>query len=259
VNAIAKRQSEARFPMPRSFLLILFCFSSLVHADEYDTLRAKWRDIIAGTGYDTADTNVAAKLVSIANAANSSWTTMDKSPTRTFLWSDLASTTNSADITNNYSRLRGMALAYATTGCSLQGNATMLADLVSGLDWMYANRYGATTAQYGNWWDWEIGTPIQLTDLGVFLYDQLTVTQLTNYMNAVNFQTPTPDMTGANKVWKARAVGVRGCLVKSAAKIVLCRDAFSAVASTRMAASFSTTTTLTPQATEPHFSPPSRP
>ena len=214
--------------MPRVLFLLLL-LASLVHADDYDTLRAKWKDIIVGSGYDTLDADVASRLTSIANAANSNWTAMDKSPTRTFLWSDLASTTISSHVTSTYSRLRAMALAYATPGCSLQGNVTLLADIVSGLDWMYANRYGASTAQYDNWWDWEIGTPIQLTDIGVLLYDQLTTTQLTNYMNAVNFQVPTPDMTQANKVWKARAVGVRGCLVKSSAKIVLCRDAFSAV------------------------------
>jgi hyaluronate lyase len=62
---------------------------------------------------------------------------------------------------------------------------------------MHANRHGASTARHDNWWDWEIGTPIQLTDISVLLHDQLT-----NYMNAVNFQVPTPDMTQANKVWK---------------------------------------------------------
>lgn len=208
--------------------LALFSFS-FVHADEYDDLRLKWRDIIIGSGYDTGDTNVASRLTSIANAANTNWSSMDKSPTRTFLWSDQASTTISSHVTNTYSRLMGMAQAYATPGCSLQGNATLLADIVSGLDWMNANRYGASTVQYDNWWDWEIGSPLRLTDICVMLYDQLTPTQLTNYMNAVNHQTPTPDMTQANKVWKARVVGVRGCLVKSSAKIVLCRDAFSAV------------------------------
>ena len=214
--------------MPRIafFLLLLIGF---VHADEYDDLRLKWRDIIVGSGYDTADPDVASNLTSTANAANSVWATMDKSPTRTFLWSDQASTTDSSHITNSYTRLRTMAYGYATPGCSLQGNATLLADIISGLDWMYANRYGATTAQYFNWWDWEIGTPLRLTDICVMLYDQLTATQLTNYMNAVNFQVPTPDMTQANQVWKARIVGVRGCLVKSSAKLVLCRDAFSAV------------------------------
>jgi hyaluronate lyase len=211
------------------FLALLVAFVSFVRADEYDVLRLKWRDIIVGTGYDPGDANVAARLSNIASAANSNWAAMDKAPTRTFLWSDYASTIHSSDITNSYSRLSNMALAYATRGCSLEGNATMLADIVNGLDWMFANRYGATTAQYSNWWDWEIGTPLRLTNICVLLYDQLTATQRTNYMNAVNHQVPTPDMTRANQVWKARNVGLRGCLVKSSAKLALCRDAFSSV------------------------------
>ena len=213
----------------RSLALTFFILASFVHADEYDTLRLKWRDTIVGAGYNTADPDVASKLVSIANAANNNWASMDKSPTRTFLWSNNASTTISSHITNTYSQLLAMALAYSTPGCSLYGDAALLADIVSGLDWMHANRYGASTAQYDNWWDWEIGSPLRLTDICVLLYDQLTPTQRTNYMTAVNFQTPTPDMTQANKVWKARIVGVRGCLVKNSAKIALCRDAFSSV------------------------------
>ncbi|MEY3898461.1 MAG: hypothetical protein RLZZ214_3983 [Verrucomicrobiota bacterium] len=212
------------------FLVVLLIASGFsARADEYDTLRLKWRDIVVGTGYNVADPDVAARLGSIAYNASNYWTAMDKSPARTYLWSDLASTTVSAHVSSTYGRLQAMALAYATPGCSLQGNAAMLADLIGGLDWMHANRYGATSAQYDNWWDWEIGSPLLLTDIGVLLYDQLSATQLTNYMNAVNYQTPTPDMTQANKVWKTRVVGVRGCIVKSAAKLVLARDAFSAV------------------------------
>jgi hyaluronate lyase len=206
-----------------------FLLCATAWADEYDTLRVRWAQSITGAGYDTADTDVISRLTSVANTANSNWASMDKSPARTFLWSDAASTTNSSHLTTNYGRLRAMAMAYATPGCSLEGNAALLADLIGGLDWMDANRYNSTKAQYDNWWDWEIGTPLHLTDMAVLLYDQLTATQRANYMNAVNFNTPTPDMTQANKVWKARVVGVRGCVVKYAAKLVLARDAFSAV------------------------------
>ncbi|MCB1226889.1 MAG: DNRLRE domain-containing protein [Verrucomicrobiales bacterium] len=214
-----------RFLFPWFLLLAV----SFTRADEYDDLRLKWRDLIAGAGYNVADPDVVSKLNGIDNGANTQWATMDTSPTRTFLWSDLASTTNSAHVTRSYQRLRQMALAYATTGCSLEGDAALLADLLSALDWMNANRYNATTTQYGNWWDWEIGSPLALTDLCTLIYDDLSPAQLTAYMNAVNHQTPTPDMTQANQVWKARVVGVRGCLVKSSAKIALCRDAFSDV------------------------------
>ncbi len=202
---------------------------TFVQADAYDDLRLKWRDITVGAGYDTNDAAVISRLNSVANAANSVWSSMDKSPSRTFLWSDAASATKSSHITTSYTRLRSMALAHATSGCSLQGNATLLADIIGGLEWLNTNRYNETIAQYDNWWDWEIGTPLRLTDICVLIYSQLSSTQRTNYMNAVNHQVPTPDMTGANKVWKARVVGVRGCLVKSSAKLALCRDAFSDV------------------------------
>lgn len=212
----------------RAIVLALLLTATL-HADEYDTLRLKWRDILLGTGNNPADSDVASKLASIASAANTQWTAMNKAPSRTSLWSDLASTTNSAHVTSNYERLMTMARGYATPGSSLQGNADLLADILGGLEWMHANRYSATTAQYNNWWDWEIGAPLELNDICVLLYDQLPSTQLANYMAAVDHQTPTPDMTGANRVWKAQVVGLRACLVKSSAKLSSARDAFSAV------------------------------
>ncbi len=203
--------------------------TGLSRADDYDVLRQKWKDITIGVGYDTSDPDVKSRLSSIASSANSSWSSMDKSATRSNLWNDAASTTVSAHLTTCYGRLRAMALAYATFGCSLYTNATLLADTISGLGWMNTNRYNTVIAQYDNWWDWEIGVPLNLTDIAVLLYDQLTVAQCSNYMAAVNFHTPIPDMTQANQVWKARVVGVRGCVVKDSAKITLARNAFSSV------------------------------
>ena len=221
------------------FLVVLatLLLAAFARADEYDDLRLKWRDTIVGTGYDTADTTVISRLNSIANAANSSWSSMDKSPTRTFLWSDLASTTVSIHINYSYQRLRSMALAYATPGCSLQGNATLLADTLGALDWMHANRYNATKSIYDNWYDFEIGAPIQLVDIAVLLYDQLSPTQISNFMGAVEKFTPsattpaaggtTGSFTGSNRMLKIRIVSVRGCVVKDAAKLAAARDAIS--------------------------------
>lgn len=210
-------------------LLAAACAACAARADEYDALRLKWQDFTVGTGYNPSDADVKTRLNSISNSARSAWASMDTSPTRTFLWSDAASTTVSAHLTTSYGRLRSMALAYATPGCLHYGSAALLADTVSGLGWMNTNRYNTTIARYDNWWDWQIGVPLHLTDIAVLLYDPLTAAQRTAYMAAVNFHTPIPDMTQANLIWKARVVGVRGCVVKDAAKLTLARDAFSAV------------------------------
>ena len=210
-------------------VLLFASMPDALRGDELDTLRLTWRDILVGVQYDTTDPDVKARLSSIANSANASWSSMNQSADRTNLWSDAASKTVSAHLTTCYGRLRAMALAYATPGCSLYTNASLLAATTSGLDWMNSNRYNTVIAQYDNWWDWEIGVPLHLTDIGVLLYDQLTGTQRTQYMAAVNFHTPDPDMTQANLVWKARVVAVRGCIVRDTTKIAQARDAFSSV------------------------------
>ena len=214
-----------------------FLFVASTQADPFDDLRLKWRDILIGAGYDTQDPNVAERLEAIANTANSNWSTMETSHTRTFLWADLASTTISSAITNSYHRLRAMAIAYATPGCSLAGNPTLLADITGGLDWMHANRYNPTKSIYSNWWDFEIGTPYRLMDIVVLLHDQLTPAQRTNYTDAVEKFTPsatTPasggtsgTFTGANRMWKIRVVAVRAAVVKDSAKLANSRDAFT--------------------------------
>jgi hyaluronate lyase len=223
-----------------SFILLGFVFLVLaptVRADEFDDLRLKWRNSLVGTGYDTSDANVISRLNSIANSANANWASLDKFPARTFLWSDLASTTVSIHINYNYQRLRSMALAYATPGCSLYGNPALLADTIGGLDWMHAKRYNPTVSIYDNWYEFEIGSPIQLVDIAVLLYDQLTPAQISNYMGAVEKFTPSAttqapggtsgSFTGSNRMLKIRIVAVRGCVVKDPVKLAAARDAFS--------------------------------
>jgi len=220
------------------FFAVALCTAISAHADEFDTLRQKWADMLTGgSGLKSTDSTTAAAITSVTNTANNYWSSLNKSATRTHLWSDIASTTISADLNSNYSRLRAMALAYATAGSTLQGNATLRTDILAGLDWMYANRYNETKAIYDNWWHWEIGSPMALVDLATLMYGDLSATQLANHMRAIEKFTPsattpaaggsTGTFTGANRMWKIYVVTIRGLLVKDAAKLRAARDAFS--------------------------------
>ncbi|WP_207953266.1 polysaccharide lyase family 8 super-sandwich domain-containing protein [Paenibacillus agricola] len=73
--------------------------------------------------------------------------------------------------------------------------------------------------QYQNWWQWQIGTPLALNDITVLMYDDLTATQIANYMSAVDYCQPSVTMTGANRAWEALIVGVRGVIVKDSTQI----------------------------------------
>ncbi|MFC3803914.1 polysaccharide lyase family 8 super-sandwich domain-containing protein [Cohnella sp. GCM10012308] len=228
-----------------SALLILTLFVSFVGSfasgkvsasyDEFDTMRLKWREnLIGGTGYDVNDPIVSRKLNALSQTT---WSTMDKSANRTYLWSELASPTLSTNVTQSYQRIKDMAVAYSTYGSSLYGNQQLKSDIIGALDWMYANRYNETRAYYDNWWDWEIGSPLQLNDTVVLMYDDLTPTQIANYMKPIDRFSPVPERvnynqlvnTGANLVWKCNIIALRGILVKSAAKLASARDGLSPV------------------------------
>jgi len=207
-------------------------------ADEFDVLREKWAEMLTGGSHlDVTDPAVASSISSLSSLADSYWSTMDKSPTRAFLWSDLASATDTGHITESYGRLKTMALAYATQGSSLKGNAALEADIVRGLDWVYANRYNEKTPMHDEWWHLEIGAPAELVDTTALMFDELGAAQIANYMRAVDKFTPsatTPapggtvwSFTAANRMWKIHIVTIRGIIVKDRAKLIAARDAFS--------------------------------
>lgn len=201
-----------------------------------DSLRQKWYDRLTGNSlYNENDPDMVKSVTdSVYKVFNENgtgrWDTLNKAPSRTYLWEDNNSTTNSAHITNSYGIIRSMALAYSYKGSTLYKNEQLKDDIISALEWMYNNRYNERVpAIYNNWWDWEIGTPKYLNDIMVLMYDDLTAEQINKYISAIDRFVPDPTKrksnnniaeTGANLLDKAIAVTVRGIVGKSAFKVV---------------------------------------
>ncbi len=227
-----------RLRPPTLMLVVLLAAAGIARADEYDTLRLRWRDLLTqGTNASFSDPLYSAWIDSVGTTATSYRNSLNASPNRTYLWSSYPNlATDSSDITGTYSRLRTMALGYSVRDSSMQGNSDLLASIISGLDWMFANYYNPTGVVYDNWFDFEIATPLALNDIVVLLYSNLSPEQIDNYMSAVEHFTPTPNysvistnLTAANKIWKSSVVAVRGVIVKDSAKIDLARQGLSDV------------------------------
>lgn len=206
----------------------------------YEELRVNWfNKLTSNDQYDPNDKNLVSFVNTLTekvtkNDGTGLWDSMNKSDNRTSLWNDRASKTESSHITNSYQRLKDMALSYSIKGSTLYGNQTLKEDIVSGLDWLYAHRYNENKSHYGNWWDWEIGTPQAMNDIVVLMYNDLSFTQMKNYMRAVDSFVPDPTAreslnnptfreTGANLLDKALVVSIRGVIGNNSAKILLGR------------------------------------
>src|SRR5262249_31105254 len=115
--------------------------------DDFALMRRQWRELHVTSGYDPADPLVAPGLTPITDEAQRAWSSMLKNAGRTYLWADAQLTVHeSFAIRDSFVRLKAMALAWATPGGGLAANPALLADTLSGLDWMTAHWYNETRA-----------------------------------------------------------------------------------------------------------------
>ncbi|GGN76072.1 hypothetical protein GCM10011579_056690 [Streptomyces albiflavescens] len=139
--------------------------------DEYATLRRRWLDIALGTGYEPTAEPYASRLRETGELARGFGATM--TPTAGSLWPGYPFDPPSG-ITQSYSRLWTMTQAYVQEGTGSTGDETLLAQVISGLDHLSATVYNPSTTRYGNWWEWQIGSPRLLMDIVAALHDELT-------------------------------------------------------------------------------------
>jgi hypothetical protein len=202
-------------------------------ADPYDALRRRWLDIALGTGYDPTAEPYASRLAETGELARAAQAAM--APTPTSLWPGYPYDPPFG-ITQSYGRLWTMAQAHLQQGTGSTGDPALLADVLRGLDHLAATIYNPSTTRYGNWWEWQIGSPRLLMDITAALYDDLTEAQRAAACAAVDHFIPDPMLTdysgtstGANRVDLCRSVALRGILGRADAKIALARDALSPV------------------------------
>ncbi|MFG3077105.1 polysaccharide lyase 8 family protein [Streptomyces sp. NPDC048225] len=202
-------------------------------ADPYDALRLRWLGIALGTGYDPAAEPYASRLAETGERARAHRATM--APTPTSLWPGHPFDPP-AGITFAYGRLWTMTEAYVQEGTGSTGDQALLADILRGLDHLSATVYHPGTTRYGNWWEWQIGSPRLLMDITAALHDHLGAERVAAACAAVDHFVPDAMLgdyagtsTGANRVDLCRSVALRGVLGRTPAKLALARDALSPV------------------------------
>ncbi|WP_187274112.1 polysaccharide lyase family 8 super-sandwich domain-containing protein [Paenibacillus sp. N3.4] len=240
---------------------IVFSFAPHIFAlensasDEFDVLREKWfYQITGGRDFDVNDVDIKTYIRDNVDAkADDTYIGFVKADIqngidkRAYIWPDLPMVaqiandrTASSQITLTYDRLKTLALAYNTRGSKYYHQEELKTDIIKALDWMYyeGRRYNESpyigklskpqnaTTPYGNWYDWEIGTPLRYLDTIILMYDELTPKQILDFMKPLDrFSPNVGNNTGANRVWKAGIVAESGIIQKMASKLVHAKGA----------------------------------
>lgn len=202
-------------------------------ADDFTALRKRWWEIEFGSGFDPDAEPYATRLRETGRQAAELRTRMR--PAAGGLFPD-APYDPSAGVTLTYQRLATMAEAYVQPGTGATGDTALLTAVLTGLDQVHRRVYKAGAKQYGNWWDWQIGSPRLLLDTLTLLYDEIDADRRAAYLAAVDHFLPesafgryTGTSTGANRVDFCRVYAVRGILGADADKVALAGASLSPV------------------------------
>lgn len=200
--------------------------------DEFDKLREKWQYLAMGGDYDPNDPNMQGLLQAINHVAQDLLDRINPSPTpdwgnNDYLWTEyLLGNRGSAysDSNNTQFTIRGlkfMALAFQTKGCELYQNERLKSEILRGMDYIYKNHFkiGVETNSYGNWFTWEIGSPIYFSETVLLMYDYLTAEQIQTYVTtalqgAIKTGGAAYMYVGANALWRDRVRLYSGILLK---------------------------------------------
>jgi hyaluronate lyase len=207
---------------------------SAQEADVYLELLRRWRTVVTGGGAPDGEYGeIYARAVAAQDrAALRHLASMATDPGAPTPWADLPldeQDAPSANVTGVANRLRAIAVAVATETGALYGDGEAAARAAAGCRIWWQARYHAGQAQYGNWWDWEIGSPRAITDTLTLLGDAVDDETREGILAAIDHFVPDPRRmlrgelwsTGANLVDLCRVVALRGALGRDDTRLAL--------------------------------------
>ena len=202
----------------------------------FDICKEQWKKTLVGSPDElkNGDDTVNSRISVCSQRAMSAWEAYKanaKKEGAVGFFRDTPAVT-SGDMTREYSRLREMALGYATYGTECYQSEDLLSDLLAALRWGYEYYYGQAVIENRgwrdmrqfNWWDWCIGTPSALMDTMILIDEHLSLEEKKNYLTLFNLRVSKPRDYGSNKVHFGNLIAKAGILTEREELIYIGRD-----------------------------------
>lgn len=164
----------------------------------FTQLRNKWKDILIGESLDKPLTEYEIKVTeTIDHCVTGYYETLCQEINREYLWEEESDFTQSQKQTNNYGRLFEMCKAYSMEHSKYYRNKELLEVIQEALRFLYNINYNTNRVYYyGNWWNWEIGSPIVLLNIMTLLGDALEEEERQRYCEVIRYYQPNPRKSG---------------------------------------------------------------
>lgn len=212
--------------------------------DQFDAMRATWRDLLTGGDFDAADPDFAAALEHADKETESYLGLINRAADRPGVFVDMPFIEeNTYDASSRVSgtliRLEQIATSVRTTGSRFENNSDVIATVLAGLDTTNRKIYYPGRQELGNWYHWEISAPNSLMNACALLHENVPAEALDRYVAAVDYFIPDPhyqyiddrrhESIGSNRMWLCQAVAVRGVVARNEERITIARNGLNDV------------------------------
>ena len=187
-------------------------------ADDFAIVRLRWFTLITGVPFDPASPGVAEGVATLSRNGDTQYAAIDRSPTRTQLFSSAPLGTSSANLRSSFNRVRDIAFAWVTPGTTLYQDPDALAVVLDAYRFLVNGWYTTDLPPrgYDNWWDWQIGIPNALEYTMLMLGDAMPAEDRALYCSRIDHFVPSSSTldvgTGANLLDWSRIFVINGAL-----------------------------------------------
>ncbi len=207
--------------MKKTVLLLILSFISITNlsaASQRETAINNWQEYLLGYEIDSDDELyylIQEHDELVSNEQDTGYWDIIVTDSNDYIFADLNSN-QSADLTTTVKRLRAMTVAYCTPNSNFYQNQQLLNDIEYGLTFFSQNQYNVSIDEYDNWWDFEIGVPLNVLDIIILLDGQLNEQLVADLLASIDKFIPDPAIdhngnlsTGANLLDRTLAKTLR--------------------------------------------------
>lgn len=164
--------------------------------DHFGTMRYRWRENLVGNLEDKGDLKDNEYIIDYIKAlddkAQIAYDDMNTENDRISLWTRNSSETKSAYLTRNFQNLATITKSYGMQGSVFYDDPAILNVITEGLEFLVDVEKYDGKGYYGNWWDWQIGIPVEFLSMLFILESELDTEVLDKYINVLELYLPDP-------------------------------------------------------------------
>lgn len=203
-------------------------------ADEFDVLRQRYFDLLAGVpDYDPDDPDLRKAIDAKDEATAALLTTVDTRADRpgVFRGEELRGATTSRPMQTTALNLAVLAKSWATLGSRYHHDEELAAVTVAGLQTLHDLLYHVGQPRFDNWYHWQIGTPRGANETCTILYGHVPEQLRSDLAAAVAWFVPDPGFNnppsgeqptdGSNRLDMSLNVAAAGILARQADRVEL--------------------------------------